>query len=251
MKIFTHILIWLWLLGNIVLSQHYITGGAGLIIGLVDSDGLDRFVTTYNQVNAPVLTNPVSNLSNVFGVRGELGYRYLHDISVAALFGYQRYSFEDVSNFSNGESRSFELSFNNIFIEGELGYKFGNFLVNGMLGFYLNRNVEMETSYTGMSDRSLSGIYKNKTCYSSDIGISFGVQKNSFFLMGKISYPIYTGGNDDRLTDNTPAKVSDNLQKFPEDYWEYVARENYDGIPSNIDGLKFIITLSYAFQMAK
>ena len=251
MKIFYHILIWLCLLGNLVFAQHYITGGAGLIIGLVDSDGLDRFVSSYNQVNAPVLTNPVSNFSNVFGVRGELGYRYLHDISAAALIGYQNYSFEDVSNFSNGESRSFELSFNNIFIEGELGYKFGNFLVNGMLGLYLNRNVEIETSYTGTSDRSLSGIYKNKTCYSSDIGISFGIQKNSFFLMGKISYPIYTGGSDDRLIDNTPAKVSDNLQKFPDDYWAYVQSENYDGVASNIDGLRFLITLSYAFRIGK
>ena len=69
--------------------------------------------------------------------------------------------------------------------------------------------------------------------------------------MGKISYPIYTGGSDDRLIDNTPAKVSDNLQKFPDDYWAYIAQESYDGIPSNIDGLKFLITLSYAFRIGK
>jgi len=88
MKIFKYFLIWLCLLGNLGFAQHYITSGAGLIIGLVDSDGLDRFVSSYNQVNAPVLVNPVSNFSNVFGVRGELGYRYLHYISAAALIGY-------------------------------------------------------------------------------------------------------------------------------------------------------------------
>jgi hypothetical protein len=249
MKNCRYILIGFCLISKFVFAQHYVTGGAGLIIGLVESEALDRFVTTYNQVNAPVLTNPVSNFSNTFGVRAEIGYRYLDKLSAAALAGYQWHSFEDVSNFSNGESRSFDLAFNNIFVEGEIGYQFGNFLVNGMLGFYLNRNVCIETSYSGVSDRSLSGTYRSKSCWSSDIGISFGVHREPFFLMGRISYPVYTGGGDERLIDNDPVKVTDNLDKFPDDYWAYVAREQYDGIPSNIDGLKFIITLSYAFQI--
>jgi len=231
-------------------AQHYLTGGVGLIVSLYNSDGLDHFVTTYNDVNYYVLTNPASNFSNAFGVRGEIGYRYMGDLSAAALIGYQNYSFENGAGFSNGEDRIFKLSFDNIFIEGELGYNFGNFLLNGILGFYVNRDVVLEATYNGLAYQALTGKYPGETSFSSDIGICFGVFKKPFFLLGRITYPIYTGGNDDRLIDNNPDKIEDDLYKFPDNYWAYTQRESYNGVASDIDGIKFLITLSYAIQIA-
>lgn len=109
----------------------------------------------------------------------------------------------------------------------------------------------METIYNGAAPRSLTGKYRSETGFSSDIGISFGVQKKPFFLIGKITYPFYTSGSDDRLIDNNPGKVTDNLHKYPDDYRAYVAGERYDGVATDIDGMKFLITLSYAFQIGE
>ena len=249
MKIKVYSLVWLCLFITAGFTQQYLTGGVGLIVGLVNSDGLDRFVSSYNQVNAAVLINPVSKFSQTFGVRGELGYRYMGGMNAAVLMGYQGHSFEDMSEFSNNESRNFKLSFSNIFIEGELGYTIDNFLINGLLGFYLNRTVEMETWYNGVESRSLNGKYRGDTFFSCDIGISLGVNRAPFFLVGKIGYPLYTSGRDARLLDENAAKRQANLHLFPDDYRAYIGRQPYDGVPADIDGLKFLIVLSYAFRL--
>ena len=96
-----------------------------------------------------------------------------------------------------------------------VSYNFGNFLLNGILGFYVNRNVVLEATYNGLANQALTGKYPGETSFSSDIGISFGVLKKPFFLLGRITYPIYTGGSDDRLTDNNPDKIKQLEQYIP------------------------------------
>ena len=112
---------------------------------------------------------------------------------------------------------------------------------------FFNRKLTIESNYYGQaSDRksSLSGIYKGNAPLATDLGIAIGVFREPVFLIGKITYPLHTGGKSNILQDRSIKKIADGWIYFPDDFVQYVEGEPYKGVASDIDGLKIMVTLA-------
>ena len=193
----------------------------------------------------------MKGLRQLFGLRGEVGFRYFNSFNFAFLAGIQNYSIKDVAEFHTNDSRYFELKMNSLFIEGEFGHKFDNIFVNGVLTFFFNKKITLKSSYSGptvTSDtvKALDGNYKGDTSFSTDVGIVVGILRDPLILSCKITYPIYTAGSSNVLQDNKKEKVENGTNIFPDNYDAYLYSEPYNGITSNIDGLKILVTIVFA-----
>lgn len=232
-------------------AQHYITIGGGITGSSVSSNKLDNFRKTYNDVNYLFLTEKLKGFDFGLGVRPMLGYRYFSEYNTAILIGYQTLNDIDIAKFTDGSVRKIELDLTALFLEYEFGYNWGDFFTNGLITFNFNRQIKIKNTYQTNEPDSVSsftGTFKGGSTSSTDIGVAIGAMRSSFFIVLKVTYPLYTGGKSNVLTDS---KKEENLEKFPSDYHTYVMNQPYKAVTSDIDGLKIILTLNYAFELNK
>jgi hypothetical protein len=235
-----------------LLAQHYLTAGAGFNAMMYGSKDLDHFKATYNLVNGPNLRAPMKGFDAGVGLRLEAGYRRLGRWCMALLAGWQNYGGKDAAHFGNGEVRSLELKSTHFFVEYELGWARKKFFVTGLVAVFFNRKSTLESEYHGQSSdiqNPLTGTYKSDAHLATDLGIAVGILKEPIFLIGKLTYPIHTGGQSNLLEDRHPEKIADGFNFFPDDFEKYVNRQAYKGVASDIDGLKIVITVAVAIPI--
>ena len=114
---------------SLLFAQKYVTVGVGVSSAFYNSNGLKQFKKTYNLMNQNYLKQLMKGLSQPLGLRGEIAFRYFSEnFNFAGLAGLQHYTIKDVAEFHNTESRYFELNTNNLYLEGEFGLNFDDFL---------------------------------------------------------------------------------------------------------------------------
>lgn len=214
-------------------------GMAGMITG---SSDLKYFTTSYNALNKYFLVHPLDGMPVIAGWRWGVGYRHFERFDYGLMVGEYQLGAEDQARFSNGERRDFRLDIKSAFVEFEAGYFTGTFLINGLVTFYINRQVRLETGYVSFDavERPLDGVYRGEVDLSLDLGIAGGILKYPFLIMAKFSYPVYSGSNSGAL--------SNGISEFPGDYFAFVGKGEYPGMSSDLDGLKIFFTLGYLFQ---
>lgn len=233
-------------------AQHYITLGLGFSGAFYDSEDLSRFKGTYNSVNNPYLAKYMQGIGRAVGFRWEFGYRHIDRIGTAVLIGMQNYTSKDAAQYQNGEVRNLELEMNNLYVEFEIGHTHSIFFVNGLFTFFFNRKLILESTYLGpMSESPLDGTYIGDTSVSTDMGITIGIFKEPIIITGKISYPIFIRGGSTVLQDKRIEKVENGTDIFPNDYVDYCYGKTYDGVASDIDGLKILVTIAFAIPLKK
>ena len=206
-----------------------------------NSTDLDNFTATYNAVNREHLVRELDGMTTLVGWRWGAGYRHLDRFNYALTVGMYEVGAEDQGRFSNGERRDFALDVSSAFLDLDAGYFNGDFLFNGVLTFYFNRQVRLETGYVSFDpeNRPLDGIYRGEVSFAMDLGIMAGMLKYPFLITEKLTYPVYTSHGN---------ALSNGSAEFPSDYFAFVSKGTYPGLSSNIDGLKIFITLGYLFR---
>jgi len=241
------------LLTTHLLSQHYITFGIGVSFGYLDSPKLSLFNETYNNVNQAGLERPLKGFNGIEGLRWEIGYRYVQNFILGLTGGYQSFQGTDFAKYYNKESREVELDNSSFFLEPVGGIKIRKILLSGFLTFHFKRETKLTTAYFGpiedIPTKSLNGEYTTRSSSSIDIGASIGFIYAIFMFTGRIAYPIYTGGSENQLRDPHPQKIEDGIDIFPDDYVKYLNFEDYEGVRSNIDGFKIILSVSFALKI--
>jgi len=233
-----------------LLAQHYFTLGIGFSGAVLKSDDLNRFKDTYNLVNSPSLAKYMRGIDGAVGLRWEVGYRYMGRLGIAVLAGLQNYISKDAATYQNGETRSLELDMNSLFVEWELGHTRNQFFINGVITLFLNRKLILESKYSDTTKKEpLSGVYSSDATISTDLGIAIGIIRRQIILSGKITYPIFTGGKSSVLRDKRLEKIADGIDIFPADYADYCFEKTYDGVASDIDGLKVLVTIAFAIPL--
>lgn len=241
------------LLTTHLLSQHHITLGIGVSFGYLDSPELNSFNETYNFVNEAGLERPLKGYNGIEGLRWEIGYRYIRKFILGFSGGYQSHQGTDFAKYFNNESREIELKSSSFFLEPEAGIKIREILLSGFLTFHFKRETDLTSAYFGpiedIPTKSLNGVYSTESSSSIDIGASVGFIYAIFMFTGKFAYPIYTGGSENQLRDPHPQKIEDGIDTFPDDYVKYRNFEDYEGVRSNIDGFKIILSVSFALKI--
>ena len=246
-------------------SQHYIAPSVGYSLGFFNSDDLVLFKDSYNSFQRSYesgLLKGFSALNQPVGIRLELAYLYFGKIAGFANFGFQNFGAKDFAEFSNRTERKLELSQSSFFIEGGIGPRINQFFVAGIFTVYLSKKLSLESTdnviYPPDQPNPLDGTYKTDKTISADIGMAFGVVKDPITLTFKITYPLFTGGKNSILVDDNLAKISAGTSVFPADLYEVLSTldpesddygKSYQGIRSNIDGFKIIVTLSVPFRL--
>jgi hypothetical protein len=234
-------------------AQHYLTLGAGYSAALLGSDDLNLFKDTYNGVFGLSLIQPMKGFDVSVGMRWEIGYRRWSKINMAFYLGSQNFSGTDQARFYAGE-RQFTLDVKTYFVEFEAGRTIKKFFINGVLLVFFKRDVTLNSVYSTSEEESkkaLDGTFKGITAVSTDFGIALGYFKEPICLTAKITYPLFTGGGSRTLQDRSPDKMEEGTYIFPDDYEAYLFGEGYQGVKSNIDGLKFMVTVAYVFKIKK
>lgn len=234
-------------------AQHYLSLGLGFGTTFYSANDLDRFTETYNFVNRHNLASPLNGLDGAEGLRGEIGYRHLGRLSLAALAGLLSFGRRDFARYNNGEARNMKLAMRSFYVEYEMGLRRNNFFVNGLVTIFLNRQFTIESAYSTLAGeptfKSLNGTYKSDATLSADVGITLGFFKDPIFLTGKITYPVFTGGKSNVLQDNRADKIADGTNVFPSDYIRYVNGTGSAGVGSDIDGLKILVSVAFAIPL--
>lgn len=230
-------------------GQNYVTLGLGYSLGVFESKDLELFTKTYNEVNRPYMLDPMGGFRVPMGVQGTVGFRHFSPLNYAVRVGYQFFISKDFAHFQNFDRRDYSLTIQSVFLELESGYMIHDFFFNGLTTFSFFRKVKMKSSYKGYQELSaLDGTYSADPHTSSDVGVHFGYFKDPFILSLKVTYPVYTGGENAVLVDPNPKKVALHTEKFPDDFESSLFSQPYKGVASNIDGLKIIISLILTFE---
>ena len=237
-------------------AQDYLTLTSGLSTMFHRSEDLNRFKDTYNLVNGQNLYQPMQGFGAPAGLCWEIGYRRLKRWDTAVLTGYQTYTASDKAEYNDGARRNLKCTISSLYVGAEVGRTFGHFFVNGVSTVFFNRKLRIESTYSGAlgvktPEKSLDGTYESGTSLSADIGIAAGFFKKPVFIIAKITYPVYTGGKSFVLRDNRSEKAADGTDVFPDDYVSYYYGDPYEGIHTNIDGLKITVSAAIAFRLKK
>lgn len=234
-------------------AQHFLTVGPGFALRVFKSEKLNHFTDTYNLDNFNSLATLLNGFDGSEGLRFEVGYRYWKHYTAAVSLGWMTFTRKDNATFTNNETRLLELKSNSFYLEYEAGRPFGDFFVNGVLAFFFNRNVKIEAAYFDANGRNfarrLNGNYRGATAFSGDLGIAVGMYRKPIFLVAKITYPFFATDKSDRLRDERTAKQEDGSALFPDDYINFKAREPYDGVPNDLDGLKISLTVMFSLEL--
>ncbi|MEK7728111.1 MAG: hypothetical protein AAB354_06820 [candidate division KSB1 bacterium] len=234
------------------LAQQYVVAGGGFGLMQFGSRDLDLFQNTYNNVNySSGLSALLRGFDLGIGLSGEVSYRHLGRWSRALTFGYQEYSATDIAAFVNGVERNLKLTMNHIYLQPAFGITKKNIFVEGLVTIYGLRRFTLNSRLLDDdSPNPLTGAYKATNSFATDLGIAFGATSGPIMLLAKISYPVRKSGRTKILTDPSAAKAPLKLNAFPDDFVKFVAREPYKGVASDIDGVKVMVTLNYAFRLS-
>lgn len=237
-------------------AQQLITFGVGFSGSFYHSADLDRFQKTYNLVYQQHLAKYMQGLDQAFGLRWEIGYRRPGRPGIAVLTGIQNYTSRDLAQFENAETRKLELQLKSLYLECEAGSTHKNFFLNGVLTLFFNRKLALKSTYSNPMDvdipnKSLNGNYKGDTSISTDVGIMVGFYKEPIILAVKMTYPVFTAGRSSVLRDDKIEKVNDGTNIFPDNYEAFLIRKPYDGVASDINGLKVSVTIALAIPISK
>jgi hypothetical protein len=244
----------IFIMSETLLSQHFLILGGGYSAILYTSESLDEFTESYNNFNRRYLSQPLDGIDNGIGFRLDIGYRYLSKWHFAGSGGYISYVEEDLAKYTNGERRRNKFEHRMMYLEGEAGIGIKNFFINGILGLYFNRNSKFSSDYISVDGQSipkpLNGVYKNSVTIASDIGIAIGLYRHPFFLVAKVTIPVFTGGSDEVLRDERQSKVEEGTDRFPRNFADLFSKDPYyEGVKNDIDGIKISILLSYAIKL--
>lgn len=244
------------LLSGSLSAQHYLLLGTGFSRLSYKSDQLDRFTSTYNQVNAAYLVQSLKEFRGAEGINWEVGYRHVGRWTFSVLAGTQNYSKKNIAQFSNGEIRTMELQINQLLLQYRHQLlEFDDIFFEGVATFYFNRRLKMESAYTGDQGKptvkTISGIYKSNPETAIDIGASIGIDLDPVLLTGKILLPLYTGGKSDFLMDDNADKQTAGTAAFPADYEQFVRSSHYPAVNSHIDGWKILMNIDLAISFTK
>jgi hypothetical protein len=241
------------LCSGVVQAQYYATLGVGFSGVFYTTNDFDQFTQTYNAYNRSYLVRPLETIDNAFGIRWDVGFRKISTFNLALNLGYQSFLDNGVAQYGNNEQRDFKFNQKHFFLDAEFGYKIDQYLINSVATLFINRVSSLESIYVGdESDpnvASLSGTYKTEPTYALDLGIVFGIIKKPFLIITKVTYPVYTGGKDIYYRDKDQKKIQQGLDAFPRDYFDYMAKGDYPAVRSNVDGLKFMISLNYLISI--
>ncbi len=233
------------------LAQHYLVAGGGFSVMQFNSQGLDRFQSSYNAVNAASGQSVfLEGFDLGIGLSGELGLRHFSKWSKAITIGYQEHKATDFAAFLDGASRNLDLTLRHFYVQPALGFAVKKVFFEGFAALFLNRKLKLDSQLKGATSANpLTGTYRSAVSATADLGLAFGMRSGPIMLITKVAYPIYKAGSSDLLNDPSPAKVADGLNAFPQEYNKFVARQPYQGVASDIDGLKVAFTLNYAFRI--
>jgi len=257
MKNFFTVVFVLLFFNTLLFAQKYVTVGAGVSGAFYNSDGLKKFKKTYNLMNQNYLKQYMKGISQPLGLRGEVAFRYFSDsFNFAGLAGMHYYTVKDVAEYHNTESRYFEFKATSLYLEGEFGLNFDGLFVNGVVTLFHNNGVSLKSEYTFPPTteetlKALDGTYKGESYYSTDLGIAVGIVKEPIILSCKVTYPVYTVGGSSVIRDKNSTKIAMGTDIFPDDYGAYLFSEPYDGIKSNIDGLKIVLTVAFVIPLGE
>ena len=233
-------------------AQHYLTAGAGFGLMQFHSRDLALFEDTYNRVN--VNFGQVVLLRGFdlgIGLSGEASYRHLGKWSKSITLGYQEYSATDIAAFTGGAERNLKLTANHVYLQPTFGITKKNIFLEGLITLYGARRFTLNSRLLeDDTPNALTGKYKAKVSLAADFGVAFGATSGPILLLAKISYPLRKVGRTKILIDPAPAKTAANLNAFPDDFIKFVAQESYKGVASDIDGLKFMVSLNFALRLS-
>jgi hypothetical protein len=239
-----------------VQSQHYITPTIGYSLAFFNSDGLDEFTETYNGFHRDFqfgLLNEFKGLDKPVGIRLELAYQYFGKLAGFANFGFQNFVTTDFAEFDNREERKLELKQRSFFIEGGIGPRLQQFFFTGIVAVYFSKRLSLESTYNLVEDPDqplpLSGKYESDNTMSVDLGIAIGVVRDPLTLTLKLTYPVFTGGKNEVLSADNLAKMAAGTSVFPNNFDDFYFGDPYEGIMSNIDGLKIMFTIGVPFRL--
>ncbi len=226
-------------------AQRYVTFGSGLGLLMLDNQELNRFRESYGQVNAADLYQTFRGFDGPAGLRWEIGLRSIAEHSMALTIASQGWQSQDQAEFNNGDRRNLLLKFSRITLEGEYGLGTGNHFINALVVFSLKRSITMESSYSGGNpgklEKSLSGTYKNTPDIAFDVGFSAGYIREPLLFILRLTLPVYSGGSDTFLLDQSKSARLSEFSIFPADYISYAAGIPYAGLRSTIDGFKITL----------
>ncbi len=233
--------------------KKFLTVGLGLGAGFLGSDELTNFKTTYNYVYGPYLFNPFKGFGGAMVFRVELAYRKFGPQNMTFLLGWQKYKNRDVAEFAAEDAflRQLELNMNGPYADFEMGITYKRrYILNGVISLFMNRKVSIKSDYEGGEQKAdLIGTYEGFVPFALDLGVVLGVYRDPIFLTCKITYPLFTGGGATALYDPAIARSQNDTPIIPSDYYDYFSGGGYEGVKSNIDGLKIIITMSVVAKM--
>lgn len=236
-----------------VRAQHYLVAGAGFGVMQFNSEDLDRFQQTYNDLNVQFGQNLLLKGFDLgVGLSSEISYRH-HGTKRAMAFtvGFQEEKATDVSGFANGTSRDLRLRVRNFYVQPALGYAQEFFFIEGFTTFFFSRKFQIDSRQVGTEESNpLNGVYNSTVRGAADLGVAFGMISGPIMLVLKVSHPIRKSGGSKILTDPSPEKVADNYNAFPDDVFNFYTGVPYRGVASDIDGFKVSVTLNYALRLS-
>ena len=118
-----------------------------------------------------------------------------------------------------------------------------------MVTLFLNRKVSLTSDYVGEEKVGFIGEYEGFVPIALDLGVVFGLYKDPVFVTCKITYPLYTGGGTTDLYNSAIAQSRSDTPIIPNDYYNYIYGMGYEGIKSDIDGLKILFTAAIVLKM--
>ena len=236
-------------------AQRILTLGLGFSASFYDAKEMNIFSNTYNFVNQNSLRSLLQGFNGAEGLRFEAGYRDVGRTNWGAIAGFQFFTRKNNAAFNNGELRNLELKWNSFYTEFEIGRTWNIFFLNGLLGFNFNRKLKIESNYFDQFgsplEKLLNGTYKNSSLFTADAGFAIGYYRSPLYLSLKFALPVFTTNRSKVFRDESPEKVAEGSDRFPDDYRPFLNGEAYQAVSNEFNGLKVTLAVSYAIQLNK
>ncbi len=100
-------------------------------------------------------------------------------------------------------------------------------------------------------ERLLNGNYKNSSLFSADAGLAIGYYRTPLYLSLKFALAVFTTNRSKVFRDESPEKVAEGSDRFPDDYRPFRNGEAYQAVSNEFNGLKVTLAVSYAIQLNK
>ena len=236
-------------------AQHLLTLGLGFSASFYDAKKMQNFSNTYNFVNQNNLGSLLQGINGAEGLRFEAGYRNVGRTNWGAIAGFQLFTRKNNARFNNGELRNLELKWNSFYTEFEIGRTWNIFFINGLLAFNFNRKLKIESNYfDGFGsplEKLLNGTYKNSSVFSADAGLAIGYYREPFYLSLKIALSVFTTNRSKVFRDESPEKVAEGSDRFPDDYRPFLNGDAYQAVSNEFNGLKVTLAVAFAIPLNK